>query len=312
MKLIILGKDDLDKLLTTRELMESMRNAFIDLVEGRSIVPQRSVFSLMNEWWGVMPSLSDFFVTKIVNVIPRNREKSIPATNGLVILFSRENGLPMAIIDGTTLTAMRTAATSLLTVELIRGKVLGKVGFIGSGLQAIYHLRMMTEEFKVEEILAIERRGTEKLREIANEKGIKFSVVHPHELLKESEVIFALTTSKTPVVLGSYLHNSHVVSIGVVTKDSRELDDEAIRRANLVIVDNLKACLEETGDINQTYGKILSKEKVIELGYALKEGVNTSGITIFKSVGNPIQDNYASKLAFLKAKERGAGKEIEL
>jgi len=75
---------------------------------------------------------------------------------------------------------------------------------------------------------------------------------------------------------------------------------------------HLKACLEETGDINQTYGKILSKEKVIELGYVLKEGVNTSGITIFKSVGNPIQDNYASKLAFLKAKERGAGKEIEL
>ncbi len=304
--MLYLRANDIERVLKPEIAVNAVREAFVNFSEGKVDQPKRTVMWVSGDWWAVMQSASERgFVTKVVNVIPRNVVRGMPTTNALVLLFDTQNGQPLAILEGSVLTAIRTAAASVLSTEVAYGRSVDTLGIIGAGTEAKYHLRVALGYLKVGKVLVTARKSH---IDFARKYGAE--AVDLETLLKNSDVIYATTTSKQPVVLGKYLKDDfHVSSIGAHTPDSRELDDETIRRSRTYLVDSLSAVEEEAGDyIEPKRAGILPK--VYEIGEVISKGIKVERPSIFKSVGISAQDNFTAYYAYTEALKSGVGLEL--
>ncbi|QXJ30167.1 Ornithine cyclodeaminase [Saccharolobus shibatae B12] len=309
--MIILARKDLDELFKAEIAVNSVREAFKLHYEKKINQPQRLVMSVKGNWWGLMPSSTDYsFVTKIVNVIPENKERGLLSVQGVVILMSPDSGEVLAIIDGTTLTAIRTAAASVLSTEIaINGRNIGNLGIIGAGTEAYYHAKLALEYFKVQKIYISARKSHFELaRKIGGE------ATDLETLLKNSDIIFATTSSNVPVVLGKYLKDIfHVSSIGAHTPDSREIDDDTIVKVKSYIVDSLEAVSKESGDyIIPKQRGLLENKMIKELGEIIDKGIKVERPSLFKTVGIAAEDNVTAHIAYEEASKRGIGVNVSI
>ncbi len=292
--MLYLDGKKLEEILSAKDAVNAVKEAFSLYYQGKVTQPQRQVLTIKGNWWGIMSSYTDFsVVVKIVNVINENKNRGLPSVQGIVILMSPDTGEPLAVIDGTILTAIRTASASVLSTELSYGNRIPTLGIIGAGLEAYYHAKIASEYLSVSRILVTARKSHIELA-----KKIGADAVDLQTLLKESDVIFSTTSSKEPVVLGKFLKEDfHVSSIGAHTPDAREIDDETIAKAKTYIVDSLQAVSSESGDYIQPQKKGLIKN-VIEIGKIITEGIKIERPSIFKTVGISAQDNLAAYYAY--------------
>lgn len=218
----IFTDQDLIDVLTPERAVSAMREAFSMLWRGEAILPQRTAFTEGRDWWGVMPCKTKYlFTVKVVAVIPGNRDRGLPSVNGSVLAMSPDTAEPLALLPGATLTAIRTSATSILSTELAVGRKVGVLGVIGAGQEAEFHIRLAQEYLSPSRILVTARRSHFELAKRTGAEAVDLDF-----LLREADVIFATTSSSTPVVKGDLLKDSfHVSSIGAHTPDAREIDD---------------------------------------------------------------------------------------
>ncbi|AEB94543.1 ornithine cyclodeaminase family protein [Metallosphaera cuprina] len=294
----VLTDQELVQALTPEKAVSAMREAFSLLFRGEVHSPQRTVMTFGEDWWGVMPCRTKYlFTVKVVAVIPGNKSRGLPAVNGSVLAMSPDTAEPIAILPGATLTAIRTAATSVLSTELAFGRKVDVLGVIGAGQEAEFHIRIARGYLSTSRILVSARRSHLELS-----KRLEVEAVDLDSLLKESDVIFATTSSSSPVVKGSLLKEGfHVVSIGAHTPEARELDDETGKRARTFIVDSLQAVSSESGDYIQMSESGVLKARVLELGEVVERDLKVERPSIFKSVGVSVQDNLASYYAIKNA-----------
>ncbi|MCY0860677.1 MAG: ornithine cyclodeaminase family protein [Sulfolobaceae archaeon] len=309
--MLVLNREDLLKLLDVKVAVNSMKEAFYKFYTKDIVQSPRQVLTIKSNWWGIMPAFQNKgFTLKIVNVINENVKRGLPTIQGIVILMSVDDGRPLAIIEGSTLTAIRTAATSLLSTELALGsnKKIETLGVIGAGTEAYYHILMARQYFKIDRILITARKSHVELAKKLNVEAVDITT-----LLRESNVIFTTTSSNTPVVFGSLLREDfHVVSIGAHTPNARELDDDVIVRAKTIFADHLEAVKSESGDFIIPESKGLFKDKrLYSLGEIIAEGLKVERPSVFKSVGIPAQDNAIAITLYEEALKRGIGKVIE-
>ncbi len=321
-RILILKGSDLENLLTPEILINEIGKAFAMFSEGKTVTPPRTVMWVEGNWWGIMQSYVPGYGVgvKIVNVIPSNIERGLPTIQAVVVLMDPHNGSPLAIMDGAVLTALRTGAASGVSAKYMAPRTEGAMAIIGTGYQARYQLKFVSQIFRPTEvrIYDIRREAMEKFKSYAESLGFKVVMCgNPREAIRGCRVVIEASTTKEPVIFGDALEPPvHVISIGAHTPDARALDDEVIRRAEVVVVDSRDAVLRETGDIRIPIEKgILSIDQVHELGEVVagkKPGRIGSGITVFKSVGLAIQDACAAGLAYRLAREKGIGMEIEI
>ncbi len=304
--MLVLRASDVEKALRPEVAVQAVKEAFVSLSAKQVQQPKRTVMTVKGDWWAVMQSASDnAFVTKVVNVIPRNAARNKPVVNAVVILMDPVNGSPLALLEGSTLTAIRTAAASVLSTEIAYGRNVEVLGVIGAGTEARYHLKLALKYLKVGKVLITARKSHFAL---AKEFGAE--AVDLETLLKSSDVIYATTTSKEPVVLGKLLKEDfHVSSIGAHTPDSRELDDDVIKRARTYLVDSIEAVSEEAGDYIEPKKKGILPQ-VYELGEVIARGIKVERPSIFKSVGTSAQDNFSALYAYKEALRLGLGTEL--
>ncbi|WP_338600287.1 ornithine cyclodeaminase family protein [Sulfolobus tengchongensis] len=309
--MIGLSSKDLNELLKAEIAVSAVKEAFKLHYQKKILQPQRLVMTIKGNWWGLMPSSTDYsFVTKIVNVIPKNKDKGLPSVQGIVILMSPDTGEPLAIMDGTTLTAIRTAAASILSTEIVmKTRSIGNLGIIGAGTEAYYHAKLSLEYFKIQKLLVSARKSHFELA-----KSMGGEAVDLDTLLKNSDVIFSTTSSSTPVVLGRYLKDTfHVASIGAHTPDAREIDDETIVKIRSYLVDSLEAVSKESGDYIIPSQKGLLKNKVIkEIGEIIDKGLEVERPSIFKTVGISAEDNITAYVAYQEAIKKGIGINVSI
>ncbi|QKQ99435.1 ornithine cyclodeaminase family protein [Metallosphaera tengchongensis] len=290
----VFSDQDLIAALTPATAVEAMREAFSLLKKGEAEIPPRAVLTVNGNWWGVMPCKTKYaFTVKVVAVIPENRARGLPAVNGSVLVMSPETAEPLALVPGSTLTAIRTAATSVLSTELAVGRRVETLGVIGGGMEAEFHVRTALGYLSVGRVLISARKSHVELA-----KKVGGEAVDLEYLLRNSDVIFSTTSSTTPVVKGALLKDGfHVVSIGAHTPEARELDDDVVRRAKTFVADSLDAVSRESGDFIEPKAKgLLQGKEVTELGEVLERG-SIVRPSIFKSVGVAVQDNLASYYA---------------
>ncbi len=322
-KLLVLSGRDLEELLRPDILIGEIEKAFVSYSSGLTVTPPRTVMWVEGNWWGVMQSYVPGYGVgvKVVNVVPANVERGLPTIQAVVNLFDPHTGTPLAVMEGGVLTALRTGAASAVSAKHMAPEPGGPVAIIGTGYQARYQLRFVSHVYKTEEVRAYDVReeAVESFRRYAEQLGFRVSKCRsPREAVEGASVVIEASTTRTPVIEGAYLSSpAHVISIGAHVRDARALDDDVVRRAEVVVVDSREAVMLETGDIRiPVEAGLLSMDRVYELGEVAsgrRPGrLTREGVTVFKSVGLAIQDAAAAAAAYRLALERGMGRFVEL
>lgn len=326
---LVLTRLDIESILTMKDTMTAVEEAFRQLDLGTVEMPLRPVIrpkeysglvTFMPAYIGGMGALG----MKLVTAYPENPAKhNLPTILGTVLLNDPRTGALLAIMDGAWITAMRTGAASGVATKYLAREDSRTVGIFGAGVQAKTQLMAVKEARNVKEAKAYDvvPENARKFSEEMTEKlGISvFAEKNPADLVSGSDIVIAATTSKVPVFNGDWLkEGAHVNGIGSHHGPGiRELDDVTIKRAK-VVVDQRDACLKEAGDLMDPISKgVVTRDHIYaELGEIVsgkKKGrTSNSEITVFKSVGLAIQDVSTAVKVYELAKTRGIGNTIEI
>jgi len=300
------------------DLLDAVEAAFRDVSEGRDRSPIRSRVPLAGGDLLLMPGVRDGgsgSSVKLVTVMPGNAERGLPTVQALVVWFDATTGQPLALLDGETVTAMRTGAASGVATRLLARSDAATLAVIGAGGQAEWQIRAVVAARDIRRVVVYARSAgarREFAERMARATGIEtVTVVTAESAVREADVICCATTSSEPVFDASWLRpGAHVNGIGAFRAGMVELPPELFARAALVAVDSRAAAMEEAGDLLAAIeAGLLAEEELVEIGSVGREWAelrDPDGITVFKSVGLAIQDLAASELIVgrLLAEER--------
>ena len=311
------------------QAIEAVKEAYAQLSAGGADLPLRSRIDVPEHQGTTffMPaylgSTADLAV-KIVSVFPRNVAQGIPTIAAVVIVLDASTGRPTAILEGASLTAIRTGAASGAATDVLARPEAKRVAIFGSGAQARTQLEAVCTVRRIEgvRVFSLDPKGARSMaEELAGRGPVPSDVVvasTPDEAIADADIICTATTSETPVFRGADLKpGTHINAIGSYTPQMQEVDPTTILRS-LVVVDSKEAVLAEAGDllIPIEQGKMTPDVIHAELGEILngdRHGrTSPEQITLFKSVGVAVQDAITAGRALARAKQLGLGQMIEL
>ena len=293
--LLYIADADVRDALEWSALIAAMEQALAALSAGRVKQPLRNWLTIEEgrRFLGVMPAASEQAMgAKLVGLYPKNAGSGIATVTATVMLFNPDTGEPLAVIDGRTLTAMRTAAVSAAVTRRLASPDSRVLALLGSGVEAASHLEVLRGIRNFDEVRVWSR---------TREHAAAFAAKHEARAIDDAEravrgadVVVTATPARTPILKGTWLKpGAHVNAIGAPMPTWRELDDQAM--ANVVVVESREAAASESGDV------ILSNARIeAEVGeiFAGTKAVAAERTTIFKSVGVAVEDIAAAKLVF--------------
>jgi ornithine cyclodeaminase len=289
------GARELEEILPVAQAIEALERAFA--AENLPSAPLRNNVEVPRGELLLMPASGEQGVgVKLVTLAPENPGRGLPFLHSIYVLFSPESLEPTLTVDGAALTALRTSAVSALaTRHLARGDS-SRLVLFGAGVQANAHLDAMRAVRPVERVGVVSRsrEPAERLAERARKLSMDAEVAEP-TAVAHADIVCTCTTSGTPVFDGRLLPDgAHVNAVGAYRPDSRELDDETIGRAKIV-VETREAALAEAGDllIPIKTGVITASDISADLNEVVRGAkVRTSAddVTVFKSVGIAFED----------------------
>ncbi len=332
--MLVLSKADIYRVLDWAEAVEAVAGAFAALSTGQAHVPLRTFFPVEGQE-GVlllMPGAiqaqagqpADQLAVKLVGIFNRNPARNLPLIFGLVTLFEAQTGRPLAVLDGSTVTAIRTGAASGVATARLAVPEARRLALFGTGAQAPAQLSAIRAVRPLEEVRVLGRDRAKTAKFAARmraETGLDVRAVNsPAEALAGAEVVAAATTSFVPLFEDRQLAPAtHINGIGAYQPTMREVPGETVARARLV-VDAREAALSEAGDvlIPLKEGLFGSEHIYAELGEVVagqragREGFEAGEISFFKSVGNAAQDVAMAAYLYRKARALGVGTEVEM
>jgi ornithine cyclodeaminase len=328
--MLVLSGEQVRGLLDLDALIDALAGAMADLSAGRASVPDRIAAlvperdALLAAMPGYVPSLGAL-ASKLVSLFPRNAGSAIATHQAVLVVFDPQTGSPVALMDGTEITAVRTGACSALSVRLLAREDSSVLAVLGTGVQARSHARAVVRVRPIAQVLIAgrDRRKADALAtELADDLGLPVRAVDSYaEALEHADVVCATTHALKPVVRRDWLApGTHVTSVGY-NPAGRELDDQTIMDA-LVCVESRRAAQAPfpagSNDLTQPMrdGLIAPEHVHAELGDLVsgtKLGrASAQQITLYKSVGVAVQDAAAAALLLAKARELGVGRELAL
>ena len=326
--MLILTESDLRAVLTMGDVIEAVGQGFRALANGDATVPERLRLEVP-EHNGVlleMPAYAGLdgggaLGTKIVTVFEQNTKRGLDVVQATYLLLDSETGVPISLMDGRFITAIRTAATSAVATRLMAAPGPKRLAVFGAGVQAGFHIEAMIEVAEVEQVI-IASRSVDKARALADRVRVAHDlpceVVSAKQAADTADLICTCTSSPVPLFDGRLLKaGAHINAVGAFTPSTRELDSEAVRRAR-VVIDAESAAGREAGEILMpiSEGAIDSSHvrgtlaEVVSGKVAGREA--PSEITLFKSCGLAIEDLVTARLAYARASAGGVGTRVEL
>ncbi len=260
---------------------------------------------LMPAWGG-----GDSIGVKIATVFPDNGRRNLPVVMASYMLLSAETGEPLAMIDGTELTARRTASTSALASRYLSRADSRRLLMVGTGVLAPHLIRAHATVRPVREVVIWGRSRKKAAALAAKLNQEDFQVAAAADLesaAREADIISCATLARDPLIHGAWLRpGQHLDLVGGFTPEMREADDDAVRRAAL-FVDTRAGALKEAGDVVGPLRRGVITEADIrgdlsELARGVTAGrAGDDEITLFKSAGTALEDLAAARLAFRRA-----------
>jgi ornithine cyclodeaminase/alanine dehydrogenase-like protein (mu-crystallin family) len=294
-ELRVIGAEELRARLPMAAAIDALESAF--RTHDPSGGPLRTHVETPSGSLLLMPAVGAVGVgVKLVTITPANPERDLPFIHASYVLFDAETQAPEGVLDGSALTALRTAAVSGLATRLLSREDARRLVIFGAGVQARSHLEAMCAVRPVTDLVVVSRsRGAaEALAEEGRGRGLAARLGEP-DAVREADVVCTCTTAEEPLFDGSWLPEGvHVNAVGAYRPETRELDTEAVRRARLV-VEAREVALEEAGEL-----LIPIREGAIEAGHIVADLAETvrgaevrrtpDEVTLFKSVGMAFED----------------------
>jgi len=320
--MLCISQDNIEQAVTCQELINAMESALKIYEENLFIMPNRSHVDIQKNTLLLMPCFTkDFFSTKLVSVFPGNSEKKLPVVDGVVVLNDGRTGQPLSLINGSKLTAMRTAAVGSLGIRYLTPKNAKTLGLIGAGVQGFQQIQFACSERDIETVFIYDKFSThleaycQKLQDKLPQ--VSFKVAETVESLMEySQIIITTTTANTPVIPNQkeLFAGKNIIAIGSFKPDMRELPDALSEIVDQIFVDTDFAA-KESGDLAIPLKNGTAKEsQLLTLGKLITGQVQISDnpTTFFKSVGMALFDLMAATLIYQKAKEQKLGTIVEM
>lgn len=325
----ILSADDVAAALPMEAAIAGMKRAFAALARGGVEAPLRSTLTVPGGRGEasaapvrVRTAEGEAFGVRIAASCPGNAERGWPIAQAAVLLLDPATGRPEALLEGGALAAIRTGATSAVATDLLARRSSRTLAVLGTGVQARTQVEAVCRVRPIETVRVYGRDPNSARRfaaEVAGRGPVPEKVViekTPGAAVGSADVICTATSSSTPVFADRELPPGvHINGVGSVSPATAEIPHRTIARA-LLVVDSRAAALAEAGDVIQAIaqGTITPGHIHAELGELVLgrvEGRTSSDqVTVFKSVGLPVQDTVAAAIALKRAREKEIGREV--
>jgi ornithine cyclodeaminase len=326
MKVLFVNEPGVHELLTMEACIPLMREALTSLARGDVVLPLRTMMRLPDGTGllGLMPGYLGApvsFGLKVVSVMPGNHGTAYDSHQGVVMLFGVEHGEPLAILDATAITAIRTAAASGAATDALARPEAGDLALLGSGAQARTHLAAMRCVRPLRRVRVWSRSRANAERFARAESGGKGPAIEvaatAEDALRDADLVCTTTSAREPVLRGEWLGpGAHVNAVGACFATTRELDSEAVRRARF-FTDCRESCENESGDfrIARAEGAIDDTHLLGEMGDVflgkVPGRVSRDDVTVYESLGVAIEDLASAHYIHRRARETGQGTWLE-
>ena len=309
--MIFLNRDQINDLISMEEAIRAMGTAFAQLSNGEAVVPPRLSLDIpdKNATSLVMPAYatgSPYYTVKIVSVNYSNPDKGLPLIHGIVQVFDAENGKHIANLDGASITAIRTGAASGLATDLLAKENANVCAVFGTGVQAASHIEAVLEVRPIEKIMVFSRSKPSAEKFCSTLANQVECVIGKKESLLEADIICTTTPAQSPLFETDEIKpGCHLNVVGSHQPSFREVPTGLVARSK-IIVDKREACEQEAGDliIPVQEGSWSFEHLHGELGQVVSGDIiareSENEITLFKSVGNAIQDHAMAHLIMEK------------
>lgn len=327
LKLLVVDSEQIALLLPMRECIELMADALGSLARGEVFQPLRTIVRPPDArgLLGLMPAYrhgeQGAFGMKAICVFPGNPSLGKDAHQGMVMLFSQETGEPLALMNASQITAIRTAAVSAVATRLLARPEASELGIIGAGVQARTHLVALgsVRSIKRARVACRNREhGDELVREMQKQVPFPIEVSGSNEAaVRDADIVVTATSANESVIRREWIADgTHINAIGTHSPQSREIDTATMAAAR-IFVDRRESALNEAGDylLAAKDGAVTPESIVAEIGELVintKKGrTSASEITLFKSLGLAIEDVVCAEYLYRKAKAENAGTWVE-
>jgi ornithine cyclodeaminase/alanine dehydrogenase-like protein (mu-crystallin family) len=321
MPLLVLNQREVEELLDMPGCIAAMEAALTSLARGELHLPLRSVVRPPghDDLLGLMPSHrageEPLYALKTVAVVPANAERGLDPHQGTVTLYDGRTGETQAVMNASAITAIRTAACSAVATRLLARSGARSVAMVGAGHQAKAHMQAM-RTLGFEEI-RVASRNPAHASALAGSDGNATAVDSVEEAVRGADVVVTVTSSAEPVLRRDWLAaGAHVNAVGACFPHTRELDTATVAEAAF-FVDRRESAENEAGDllIPLREGAIGPDHIRAEIGDVLvgsaKWRTSDDEVTVFESLGIAVEDLFAAEYVVRRAREAGAGTELD-
>lgn len=326
MRLRLIGGEVLRGILDQQLMRELLRGAMIDASSGRCVLPLRWALPLPDGRGalGMMPgylATGDVAGIKLISLVPPEHRAGRSSHLGLMLLYDAAGLQPVALLCGSTLTALRTAAVTALATDTLARRDSQVLAILGTGEQAEAHVIALQHVRRFREVRIWGRssaRAAALAESLANRTTCRLApCATVAEAVRDADVICTLTSSREPVLPGDLVPaGAHVNLVGSSVRDAAETDSTLVTRSTF-IVDLRASAMAQAGELLRAIGSGLATEASIaaELGEVLSGAhpgrSSPTEITVYKSLGIAAQDLVLAGHAHRVAEASGLGTAVE-
>jgi len=322
MELRVIAGSDMRKLLPYPDCVEVVAEAMRAVSAGKVLMPLRQIMPLPNRLGalGMMPGYlgdPECFGIKLLSLFPQNPVVGLSSHLGLYMLCEARHGRPVALMESSVLTAIRTAAASVVATRALAREDSRVLAVIGTGEEAASHVEAFQAVRPFERLLVWGRNpvAAQSLADRSRRLGIaEVRVVSSvREALAEADVVCTVTSSPDPLLLGADVRpGTHLCLVGASIPSSREVDDACVEMSRF-FVDYRESAMAQAGELLHAIreGVVTAAHIVAEIGEVLAGTVpgrrSDVEVTVYKSLGVAAQDLAAAMLVYRRATELNVG-----
>lgn len=312
--LLYLSRADVESLLDVDAMFAALAEALAAYSSGKASAPPRTAVRVEHGLLGVMqgylPGVA--LETKLVSVFPENDAHGIPSHQGLIALFDETDGAPVAVMDASYITAIRTGGTAAVAARLLSREDAKVLAILGAGVQGWSHLQTFPRVRDFEEI-RIASRNPERASDLAAHHPRAHAVPSFEQAVIGADVVACCTDAREPIVRRDWIGDgTHVSAVGGTF--GPELDPETVRAASVFVEWRGAVTSPPPAGAHELQG--LDPARVTEVGEVIN-GVrpgrtSAAEITLYKSTGIAVEDAATARLVYDAALARGVGTKLPI
>ena len=315
MDILMLNEEDIQNLLDFDSLLDVLAGGFKSLSEGKVVAPPRNELRMAGAGFVLgMPAWqphSDAAI-KLVSIFHANHQLGLPSHLALICLFDEKTGMPVSIMNGTAITAARTAGAAALSTRLLARSYASVLAILGAGVQGSAHLKTLPRVRDFRDI-RIASRNFSHAQQLAATLPHAHAVASFEEAVRGADVICLCTSSSTPIISADWLSpGAHVTSVGYAPPGG-ELDREVIAQGKIFVETRMAfepppvGC-SELSELDPNTGTELG-----EVLLAQRPGRQSDqDITVYKAMGHAMEDMVTANLVYQRARQQGVGQLVRL